>query len=242
MTVARGRDIPTVELLYICDDDFKSSVARIRKKYRIEIVLEGDDETIPVESIINFDSRLINNPVLWKKYLSEINEVVREYEIEGLSEDLQTFVESGQTIYNVGKHKLHVPFKITSPKIKPRHLRHFDVEYSAPIAGMEVKFCIEKKINKSDLVAWVEKYADKITTQANDQLSESDYGITTLNKTERIVRVIQLRESKTKRTWEEIADKIQSENTNDPDAVDGIINAKSCAMLYKRYKKRFKKK
>ena len=242
MTVIKGRDIPTVELLYICDDDFKESVTRIRKKFGIEIIVEEDNETVPVESIINFDSRLISDPLLRKRYLSEIDCLVREYEIEGLNEDLQTFVESGQTIYHVEKRKLHVPFKITSPKVKIKQLRYFDVEYSAPIGGMEVKFCVEKKINRSDLNAWLEKYAEKIITQSNDQLSESDYGITTLNKTERIVRVIQLRESKTKRTWEEIADKIQSENTNDPDAVDGIINAKSCAMLYKRYKKRFKKK
>lgn len=243
MITAKGREISTLDLLYLCDEDFKDDVKRIRDKYSIKTeVDDNDDEIVPIDEFMLFDKKFIHNELLRKQYLKLVEKLVSRYELDGLSEELQLYIESGESTYTTRKTQLGKPLKIFKPRVVVRELRDFDKKYSVPIGGVNVVFNVRKKIFKEDLIEWVKKHADTIAVQVNDYLSDYSVGITKLTKTERIVEVIKTREKYPNKTWSEIADIISNKNPNDPDSYNAVINPKSIEMLYKRYKKRFKKK
>ena len=243
MITAKGREISTLDLLYLCDDDFKSDVKKIRDKYSIKTeVDENEDEIVPINEFMRFDDRFIHNEALRNEYLNLVEELASKYELDGLNEELQLYIESGESIYTTRRNQLGKPVKILKPRVVVRELRAFDKKYSVPIGGVNVVFNVRKKIFKEDLTQWIKKHADTIAIQVNDYLNDYGVGITKLTKTERIIEVIKTREKYPDKTWSEIADIISDKNPNDPDSYNAVINPKSIEMLYKRYKKRFKKK
>jgi len=242
MIIAKGREIPTIELLYICDESFKKDVEKIRKRFSIKTVNDGEEEIVPIEDVMTFDHKMIKFDELRNKYVTHVKNLMYKYDLLGLDEDLQLFIESGETSYQIGKHTLRKPNKFAHVTVKPASIKWFEGKNTVHIAGVEVSFIVKRKINKSDLESWIDKHADQITTEANDYLADYAVGITKLTKAERIVEVIKLKEKHPKYTWEKIADIIAMRHPNDPDSEQGIINAKSCMMMYNRYKKRFDKK
>lgn len=91
MITAKGREISTLDLLYLCDDDFKQDIENIRNKYSIKTeVDDNDDEIVPIDEFILFDNKFVHDELLRKQYLKLVEELVSKYELDGLSEELLT--------------------------------------------------------------------------------------------------------------------------------------------------------
>lgn len=241
MIVAKGRDISEIELLYLCDDDFKSDIKKIRKKFSIKTEKDEKEEVVSVEDILDFDNKLICDLNFRDIYFLAIDKLAEEHEIGGLDEDLQIFVESGETHYTFGKHGIRRPRIFSKPRVELKDVFGLDAKHAVSLIGVNVSFSVKKYVLMTDLNKWFKLHAEDIVLQCNDHLADFRVGITKKTKAERIVRLIQLRENRPELTWVEIAEIIRKDNPDDPDSVNDVINEKSCLMMYQRYKKRFKK-
>lgn len=233
------KELPTIELLYICDDEFKQGIKGIRDEFGIKI---GGDGLVPVEKVLAFDIKLFSDEALQKRYSKEINRICKKYDLLNHEMDVQIFIESGITPHPIIKGRAYTTTKITKPEIKPRERAKGKV---APIAGLNVRFKIRKHIVSKDLKTWLEQHKGKILIAVNEYFSEvkaapTRPALTRLDRLDRAIKIIQMRDSEGKK-FREITNAICEENSNDPEVIDGKVNEQSIKMLYYRYKKRFKK-
>lgn len=225
------REIPTIELFYICDDDFHKEVDEVRKKFSIETNKEG---IVDILNVLSFDQMLIDDSVIRNKYYSVISGVCRKYHIEDYLNDVEIFVESGLTPYDLTPKGIVKPIPITKPEIRPR-------DNNIPeIFGCKVEFVVRCAISQKDLNNWFERYREFLLIEINDNFKGSKRSITKLEKLTKILRIIELRDEK-KLTFSQIADELCTLYPHDRDAIEGLINEVSVRKIYNRFKKRYKR-
>ncbi|HEX6977176.1 MAG TPA: hypothetical protein VF185_02355 [Patescibacteria group bacterium] len=239
------REVPTIEFLYLRDDRFKSDIRQLRNK--LGITTQGAEEIVPANRILEFDRKLISSTAFNKRYTVCVRKLCKKYKLDGLEDELGIFIESGETFYQLGKenHILYIR-KINPPHIGYRPFRFWKDavtnEEIVDLVGIQVRFVVKKAITAGDLESWFSQFKEEIVVIVNDYLKEHQLGITRLNKADRAVQIIKLRDGSPKMTFQEIADFICEKNQNDSDVISGMVNEKSVKMMYYRHRIRFKKK
>lgn len=101
----RRKEIPIIELLYVCDDDFKKDVQEIRDKFNIKTDKDG---FVSTDDFIAFDKKILTIKHLQKKYTFELTKLCKKYNLLDSFSDLETFIETGQTVYDLEEELLKV--------------------------------------------------------------------------------------------------------------------------------------
>jgi len=232
MNLPRYREIPTIELFYICDDDFHQDIDKTRKKFNIFPNKEGIVET---SDVLRFDVILRNDISVRNKYEKDITRLCQKYYIKDYYDDVEIFVESGLTPYSINPKGISKKIPITKPEIRNAYFK------DAPeFLGCTITFHIRTAINSKDLQNWYLKYKEKLLIEANDWFKGSIHSTTKLEKLDNILQIIQLRDIKGL-TFSQIADELCLRYPKDLDVVDGKINEVSVRKIYNRFKKRFKR-
>jgi hypothetical protein len=87
---------------------------------------------------------------------------------------------------------------------------------------------------------WLEENMDVILAASHDHFAGMKPGIVVIDKIERILQIIELRENRDY-SFKQIADYICEERSEDSDVISGKINEVSVRQIYNRYKKRYKR-
>lgn len=227
--------ISLIELLYVCDHDFQEDVQTIRKKYDIQT---DEEDIVPVEKYIDFDTALILSDDLKIRYENDISVLSNKYNIEEHRYDVEILVEAGMMPYSdeafVDERNMYKA-AISKPKFKVRDF----LDYIPPM-GFKVEFDINQPVARKDLKYWFEDNLDEILTAVNDRFVGIKPSVIKVDNLKRILRIIKLKD-KYKYTFSHIADTICEENSDDSDVKSGVVNEVSIRQTYNRYKKRYKR-
>lgn len=230
--------ISLLELLYTCNDELKSDICKIRKKFKLAAKPKG---LFDIDRFLQFDKQILLFSKIAVAYKNEVERVAEKYGLLDYMEDLEIFIETGRTPYDEDNLSYVLTFisKIGSPR-----MLDFQNKVGAKKPGFWVEFQIRKPINKSDLKKWINKHADQIATEANESLSGRKTSVIRLDNAQRILEVIKLRNKKSKQgkhrfTFSQIADRICEKYPEDPDVINGKVNEVSVRQIYNRYKKKY---
>lgn len=223
--------IATIELLYICDDEFKSDIKSLRKKYGFKNI------SLNHQNAVNFDQRLINEEELSVKYDKDIKNICEFYSLEGSENDLEMFIEAGCV---PGSYQsLETNFsnsKFCNLKVLPASFKNGKSEI--PGSPLFVRFKIRRPIKIGELQDWFNDQSGEIVTMVNDHFKTAKTVVTKLDKLERLIKIIHLKDNM-KMTYREIVDHLFKEYDDDPNATKGITE-QSVKMLYNRYRRKKK--
>lgn len=227
--------ISTVELLYICDDEFKQDIKLTRKKYGFNQI---NSKVISVDNVLKFDEILINNPTIFNEYTKDIQKLCNKYNLEGSETDLEIFIEAGVAPYpDIDENTIFSSSKFTELKVMSVTSRFKKGEL--PGSSVYVSFIIHKPIIFTDLQNWLDTNAGEIIAKVNNHFMTAKPAITKISKLERLLKIIDYKDNE-KMTYKKIADRLFDEYNDDPFLTEGITE-QSIKMLYNRYRKKKKK-
>jgi hypothetical protein len=73
------KQIPEIELLYVCNDDFKKAVLGLREKFAIKVNEDGFVD--PVE-FVGFDEKLIGDHNLQERFYKDVKQLCDQIRLQ----------------------------------------------------------------------------------------------------------------------------------------------------------------
>ncbi len=231
--MANDKLSPKVELLYLCNKDFKAKVDEIRNKYGME---GFEEDTVNWRNTFKFDQRMFQCDKLFKEYTKLIYDMAKEYGLDGSESDLEMIIESGIAPYaDEQLKKASKRREIGSYRISSSYKYQTDHNFADHSLWLKIK--IHGPITISGLKDWVDEKGGEIVGQVFDHYKGIIPAIAKLDKAERLKRIVELRNESKKNTFDKIADILCEENPDDQDVKDGKVNGTSVKKLYNRYTK-----
>lgn len=224
--------ISEIELLYLCNDKFKSDVKELRKKFDIKTFEKKDFD---VDSYVDFDRKIISDNKLMRKYESELKLLATKHKATDYLSELESLVEGGVSSFDT-QHlnkgvKLQGP--IGNPTFKAR-----EVDAPASLAGYKIEFKIKGPLLKSQLVKWAERHEDEIISISSDLFNGSKRSFKRIDSLDKLLKIIYYRDEMNFQ-FSDIANILCKQNHEDQDVVDGKVNEDSVRKLYNRYKNKY---
>jgi len=228
--------VHVIELLYLCDEYFRNRVDQIRDLYGFKN--QDVNNNFNEEIFLKFEKKLLTNDGLRSRYRYAYKDLIYRYQLRGLEEYLQIFIESKFILSHI-------------KAFRSRHTFGFIPYYRKYMGGttnMEAlkgifpwfTLVIKRKIAGKDLDKWYKKVKPEIIADTNSFYGTNRESYINVPTYSRVKKIFELRNYK-KMPFSKIAKTICDNHPKARDVLRGLVNEQSVKNKYAYWSKYFKK-